>query len=362
MGKTPSSSTHDLGPTMSDDEVKEKYRVERLKRLRPDGINQFEDFHPDEGQLGGSKPSPGNDPIWYMTKWRVLIVRAGFGGLLFAVRLIQKGFCTAEEIKIVDEGIDFGGAWHWNKFPGLKCDIESYIYLPLLEETGYMPSGKYVGGIEIQEHAVRIAKKWNLARQTSFGTSVTDLVDFVYLATELLHTPNVPDLEGMDQFNGKMVHSARWDYIFTGGYRAKPEMIKLKDKRVGIVGTGATAVQLIPELTKWAKEAVVFQYTAASVFPRDNEITHAESECMGSGWQRERAENFNAFLSNDNSLPEMNLVNDEWSKMQSYSALIGSPSNLEPEYLEETIQKDIEHQKRIRDRVSHIVHDPETAA
>ncbi|KAJ5663239.1 hypothetical protein N7507_003970 [Penicillium longicatenatum] len=136
-------------------------------------------------------------------------------------------------------------------------------------------------GIEIQEHAVRIAKKWNLARQTSFGTSVTDLVwddmcsmwnvkmntsyetallqvNFVYLATGLLHTPKVPDLEGMDQFNGKKIHSARWDYIFIGVYRAKPEMIKLKDKRVGFVGTGATAVQLIPELTKWAKEVVVF--------------------------------------------------------------------------------------------------------
>ncbi|KAJ6088530.1 hypothetical protein N7486_009791 [Penicillium sp. IBT 16267x] len=383
MVETASTSTHDHEPKMSEAEVKERYRVEREKRLRPDGIDQYEEFHP-EGQLGSGISSPRGDPIWYMGEWRVLIVGAGFGGLLFAVRLIQTGFCTADQIKIVDEGIDFGGTWHWNKYPGLKCDIESYIYLPLLEETGYMPTAKYISGIEVQEHAARIAKKWGLDRQTSFGTSVTALVwddncsvwdakmntpygpglllaDFVYLATGLLNTPKVPDLEDMDQFKGKVMHSSRWDYNFTGGYRAKPEMTKLKNKRVGVVGTGATAVQLIPELAKWAKEVVVFQRTAASVFPRDNEVAHAESEFMGTGWQRKRAENFNAFLSNEDPLPEVNLVNDEWSKMQSYSALIGGPSNLEPGYLEKTIQMDMEHQKEIRNRVSDIIQDPRTA-
>lgn len=429
MVETASPSTHEHELNMSDAEVKEKYRVEREKRLHPHGMDQWEEFLP-QAQLGNNESSSMNSNFCDMDNTcRVLIVGAGFGGLLFAVRLIQKGFCTVDEIKIVDQGTDFGGTWHWNQYPGLACDIESLIYLPLLEETGYIPSAKYIGGIEVQEHAVRIAKQWDLVRRTFFRTSVNHLAwnergtawyvtmkvpdgcgfvqaDFVYLATGILHTPKIPDIPGMEQFmnkkvdmtevpgthgadqvngkapdtqgedqlndkvpdiqdtnpfKGKVIHSGHWDYNFTGGCQAKPDMTELKNKRVGVVGTGATAVQVLPELAKWAKEVVVFQRTAAPVYPRHNERAHSESEFMGPGWQHKRAENFNAFLSNEEPLPEVNLVNDEWTKMPSNSLLIGGPSNLEPGYKEKMIEKDMVHQKAIRGRVSDIVDDPKTA-
>lgn len=409
MSTTPGSSMEPTEPSMSalesafDEQklmdVHEKYRIEREKRLRPDGIAQYAEFDPKE-------PLPNTstvEPLPIKGKRRVVIVGAGFGGLLFAVRLIEKRYCTAKDILIVDEGKDFGGTWSWNRYPGLMCDIESYIYLPLLEETGYMPSGKYIGGLEIQQHAVRIAKKWDLVDQASFESSVPALVwdekydvwnvkvitpegpgflrtEVVYLATGLLNTPKIPLVDGLKEFKGKVIHSSRWDYDYTGGSWENPEMEKLKDKKIGVVGTGATGVQLIPELAKWAKEVVVFQRTPSSVFPRNDHTVHAESEFMGVGWQRKRMENFNAFISNEIPLPPQNLVNDAWSKMQSYSALIGggpSQEAIEKLYedqgqeehlfikylgtLDKTFNLDLQAQEAVRARVSDIVHDKNTA-
>ncbi|KAJ5632766.1 hypothetical protein N7490_009105 [Penicillium lividum] len=332
------------------EKVKLKYRMEREKRIRPTGMNQYDEFNR-SGSQGRSARTNRKEQL--QKDARILIIGAGFGGLLFAVRLIDAGFCTARQITIVDDGKDFGGTWSSNKYPGLVCDIESYIYLPLLEETGYMSSGKYISGIKIQEHAVRVAKKWDLVQQTRFETSVSSLrftdklnweatintpdgppfeiADFVFVATGFLNSPKVPNLKGLhvNRFGGNIIHSSRWNYEYTGGSQENPDMTKLKETRVGVVGTGATAVQIIPELAKWAKEVVVFQRTPASVWSRDNNCIHPESEFEKLGWQRKRMENFNAFITNETPLPKENLVNDAWTKMQSQSVLIGGPSNLE---------------------------------
>ncbi|KAJ5946122.1 hypothetical protein N7454_002961 [Penicillium verhagenii] len=367
-------------------EADAKYRDEQEKRIHPQGIFQYKDF--EKRKEAGDLPEDANivfhEVVTTMAYSRVVIIGAGFGGLLLAVRIIQAGFCMAKDIMILDQGTDFGGTWNWNRYPGLMCDIESYIYLPLLEETGYKPSGKYVSGVEIQKHAVRIAKQWNLVDRTFFGFDVYSLVwdvghscwdieanttrgyasiwtDFVLSATGLLNTPKVPAIEGLDQFKGKVIHSSRWDYTYTGGSWENPEMDKLKDKRIGVVGTGASAVQIIPELAKYAKDVIVFQRTPSSVSPRDGHVVHDNGEFEEPGWQRKRMENFNAFLSNEHPLPENNLVNDLWSNMQSYSVLIGGPSNLDKKYLEKMTEKDMEIQKEVRNRISDIVTNPETA-
>ncbi|KAJ5919136.1 hypothetical protein N7466_010079 [Penicillium verhagenii] len=365
-------------------EADPKYRDEQEKRIHPQGIFQYRDFEKREESTMGLIDVKFQEVNFTIASPRVVIIGAGFGGLLLAVRIIQAGFCMAKDIMILDEGTDFGGTWNWNRYPGLMCDIESYIYLPLLEETGYKPSGKYVSGVEIQQHAVRIAKQWNLVDRTFFGFDVRSMVwnerdscweveadtprgyalieaNFALFATGLLNTPKVPAIEGLDQFKGKVIHSSRWDYTYTGGSWENPEMDKLKDKRIGVIGTGASAVQIIPELAKYAKDVIVFQRTPSSVRPRNGHVVHDDSEFEELGWQRKRMENFNAFLSNEHPLPEKNLVNDSWSNMQSYSVLIGGPSNLDEKHLKEMLKKDTEIQNEVRKRISDIVNSPETA-
>ncbi|KAJ5772302.1 hypothetical protein N7520_002831 [Penicillium odoratum] len=163
------------------------------------------------------------------------------------------------------------------------------------------------------------------------------------------------------RFGGKIIHSSRWDYEYTGGSQENPDMTKLKEKRMGVVGTGATAVQVIPELAKWAKKVVVFQRTPVSVWPRDNDVIPPESEFEKLGWQRKRMENFNALITNERPLPKENLVYDAWTKMQSHSVLKGGPSNLEEGYLEKMIEFDLLQQDAIRKRGLEVVHDKTTA-
>ena len=163
-----------------DAEVQQKYVEERAKRLRADGTSQFvrlshsahfkhlqEDPWADHTALNAQPPAiVDNDDV------RFLILGAGFGGLLFAVRLIQAGF-SASDIRFVDDAGGFGGTWYWNRYPGLMCDIESYIYMPLLEETGYMPTSKYAHGSELREHAERIASMWNLTDKALWRSRYT---------------------------------------------------------------------------------------------------------------------------------------------------------------------------------------------
>ncbi|KAG0160634.1 hypothetical protein PDIDSM_8164 [Penicillium digitatum] len=378
-------SEYDLQKTLA------RYDVERKKRLRPDGQTQYvglTDESTDNLHSNGNVAIDNN--LLEQKKTRVLIVGAGFGGLLFAVRLLQSGFLRATEILFVDTAGGFGGTWWWNRYPGLACDVESYTYMPLLEETKYMPSQKYVTGPELREHANRIAGQWRLRDQALFQTTVNNLAwndrncqwtvhvtphgqspsaihsDFVILATGLLNSPKIPKLNGLETYKGKVFHTSRWDYEYTGGSPSCPILHGLQDKTIGFVGTGASAIQAIPHLAQWAKKVIVFQRTPSAVDWRHNHFTDRTWWAKmvqegGSGWQRERMENFNAFLSSEDPLPEIDLVDDGWTKMQSFSVLIGSPSGLDPNHLTRMHPLDLHRQEAIRRRVEATVTDQATA-
>ena len=140
--------------------LRAKYRQERDRRLRADANEQyvemtgdFRHYVDDPYVEPGFKRAPLNDEV------DALIVGGGFGGQLAAARLREAG---VKDIRIVEKGGDFGGTWYWNRYPGAQCDIEAYIYLPLLEETGFVPKEKYSFANEIRAHAQRIGKHYDL--------------------------------------------------------------------------------------------------------------------------------------------------------------------------------------------------------
>ncbi|KAJ5342801.1 hypothetical protein N7541_011925 [Penicillium brevicompactum] len=374
----------------SDNEVRKsaRYDEERQKRWRSDGPFQYTSYG-DNSSDNEAIPEDLGSQKGLMEKIRVLIVGAGFGGLLFAVRLLESGFVLANEIMFVDAAGGFGGTWWWNRYPGLACDVESYIYMPLLEETDYMPSQKYASGRELKEHAHRIAEHWKLGDRGLFNATVDKLVwndqdgewtsrirqdgqpaqhivsDFVILATGLLDAPKIPKLNGLDQYEGKVFHTSRWDYDYTGGTPENPALSRLEDKTVGFVGTGASAIQAIPHLAKSAKKLIVFQRTSSAVDLRNNCVPDLALrqwiKQTGTGWQKRRRENFNAFVSNETPLPEANLVADKWTTMPSFSMLIGGPQAHESDYGERMSKTDLHRQDSLRRRITDIVVDPETA-
>lgn len=277
------------------------------------------------------------------------------------------------------------------------CDIESYIYLPLLEITGYMPKRKYSGGEEIRHYADLLADKFSLRERAMFQTSGKDLTwsatngvwtcnlqlnpkglpsqdfsvtaDYVILASGGFTGPKLPALPGLDKFQGETLHTARWDYSITGGSSARPELTKLAGKKVALVGTGATAVQAVPHVAKYAGELYVFQRTASAVDIRNNRDTDPaewESKIANKkGWQNERAENFQAFTENVEHTPDEDLVYDGWTQMPTISAAWGGNLAYKPEDLErfagEMQQQDAERSERVRKRVADTVKDQATA-
>ena len=291
---------------------------------------------------------------------------------------------------------------YFNRFPGLHCDLESYIYLPLLEKTGYIPSHKYAPGEEIRLHAKRIAEKWDLVDKTLFRSDVKSAVwndatqlwtvrliegrgpaaqpitrefqaQYVYLAAGVLTRPQIPKIPGILSFGGSAFHTARWNYAISGGSPAKQELTLLKGKRVAVVGTAATAVGVIPEVAKYAGELYVFQRTPAYVKPRKQRKTiEAEFRSQvanASGWQRERQLNFNSYQTNSAKPGQRNLVGDGWTDIPAFSAIIGSPNHgivdHSPEKLEEKDTRfhilDLPHMEAIRSRVDGIIKDRDTA-
>nr|A0A097ZPG2.1 RecName: Full=FAD-binding monooxygenase andJ; AltName: Full=Anditomin synthesis protein J [Aspergillus stellatus]BAP81864.1 AndJ [Aspergillus stellatus] len=320
---------------------------------------------------------------------KVLIVGAGHGGLLFAVRLLQTGNFGINDILIVDEAAGFGGTWYWNRYPGLMCDTESYIYMPLLEETGYMPREKYASGPELRANAERISHLWGLKRRALFRTAIKALdwndaqgqwkataqglgklqqvklsADFAIIATGLYASPRIPDFPGLWNYKGPVFHPARWDYSVTGGTPERPEMTRLHNKRVAIVGTGASAVQIVPQLARHSKHLMVFQRTPSGVDQRDNCYTDKarwKEIASTKGWQRQRMENFNAFIGDPKSAPAVNMVGDRWTSMPSYSMTIGANGITKPGYQDEMREMDSIRQGKIRSRVHAIVHNPARA-
>lgn len=275
------------------------------------------------------------------------------------------------------------------------CDIESYIYLPLLEETGYMPKRKYSGGEEIRQYANLIADHFKLRERGMFQTmgraakwdnnqwtcelvekpkglaekKVTITTNFIVLCSGGLTYPKLPDVAGLETYQGKMFHTGRWDYTFTGGSGSNPTLTGLSALRVALVGTGATAIQAVPEVAKYARELYVFQRTPSAVDVRDNRDTDPEEWrtkiATKKGWQVERAENFQAFTENVQPPPEKDLVNDGMSRMPTIAGSFGGPSDMKPEdvprFLEEMDELDRPRSERVRQRVLDVVEDSETA-
>ena len=393
--------------------VRKRYADEANKRIRPDAFGQFLQLtETDEAKLSSMVEDPWADhealnaqksPIEDKGVYRFFIVGAGFGALQFAVRLIEQGVASPRDIRLADAGSGFGGTWHWNRFPGLHCDLESYIYLPLLEKTGYIPTHKYVPGEEIRLHAIRIAHRWELADKTLFRSDVrsaewndkTQLwtirlnegrgpgaapivhefqAQYVYLAAGVLTRPQVPKIPGILSFAGSAFHTARWNYAVSGGSPTNQVLTGLKGKKVAVVGTAATAIGVIPEVAKYAGELYVFQRTPAYVKPRKQRKTD-EAEFRSqvantSGWQFDRQLNFNSYQTNSAKPGQRNLVNDGWTEIPAFSAIIGSPNHgvvdSSPEKLEEKDTRfhilDLPHMEGIRARVDEIVKDPDTAA
>ena len=275
------------------DALHEKYLAERDKRLRPDGISQyvevtaeFSHFVEDPYVEPGFTREPVTDEVEFA------IIGGGFGGLLMGARLREAGF---RKIRMVEAGGDFGGTWYWNRYPGAMCDVESYVYLPLLEELNYIPRHKYSFAPEILEHSRRIATHYRLYDDALLQTKITGLVwdeaaarwivetdrgdrfraQYVAMANGPLSRPKLPGIPGINDFQGHTFHTSRWDYRYTGG-SSEGGLSGLSDKRVGIIGTGATAIQCVPHLGEWAKQLYVFQRTPSSVDVRNNAPTDPE--------------------------------------------------------------------------------------
>ena len=308
--------------------LKAKYRAERDKRLRAEGNEQYIEI---KGQFAHYLEDPYVAPITrapLTDETEVLIVGGGFGGMLAAARLREAG---VQDIRIVEKGGDFGGTWYWNRYLGAACDIESYIYLPLLEEVGYMPVEKYTRAPEILKYCRQIGEHFDLYKGAVFQTEVTELrwddaasrwiiktnkgdamrARFVIMANGPLHRPKLPGIPGVESYKGHSFHTSRWDYGYTGG-DPMGNLTGLKDKVVGIIGTGATSVQCVPHLGASAKHLYVFQRTPSSIDVRNNRPTDPEwVKSLKPGWQQARMDNFNALISGVEQ--DEDLVNDGWT-------------------------------------------------
>lgn len=342
------------------DAIKRKYAEERDLRLayRPKGRSEFiTEFSGDLAKYEANpfEPDvPEREPI--DDEVEVLFIGGGFSALLTAARMRETGL---ESIRIVERGGDVGGAWYWNRYPGVACDSVAYDYLPLLDEMDYVPVSHYSKGDEIFGHCQAIAKKYNLYEMAVFHTTVSSTVwneedelwhigtdrgdhmraKFVVCANGIACKPRLSKIQGMEDFAGHSFHTSRWDYDYTGD-----DLSKLRDKTVGIIGTGATAVQVIPELTKHAKELYVFQRTPSSIDIKDDWPTNPNwARKLKPGWQSKRREKA---LSEEFGSPEDR-------------AKLAAVSREEKIRLQEN--DNIDHMMRIHRRIDKIVHDPEVA-
>jgi cation diffusion facilitator CzcD-associated flavoprotein CzcO len=355
-------------------EAKARYQQERAKRLRPDGLRQYEEL---KGEFADFDRDPFVEPGFtrepVVEAPDVVIVGGGFAGMMTAINLGRHGI---RNVRIVEKAGDFGGTWYWNRYPGCMCDVESYTYLPLLEETGYVPTEKYASATEIFGYCQLLGRHFDLyplalfqtemdtaewdddAQRWQVRTSRGDQLSCRFLVTAggILHKAKLPGIPGIDTFEGDAFHTSRWDYGVTGGAPGVA-MDGLADKRVGIIGTGATAVQAVPKLAEAAQELYVFQRTPSPVGVRDNGPTdEAWFRSLESGWQDERVRNFTQAVTGRK--PERDLVGDGWTKVMWED----TQTEVEDPALAEALEaSDFETMQELRQRVDDIVEDPETA-
>ena len=358
--------------------LREKYRQERDKRLRLDGNDQYIAM---DGELSRYLDDPSEAGITrepLTDQLDVAIIGAGFSGLLAGARLRQYG---VESIRMIETGAEFGGTWYWNQYPGVQCDIESYIYLPLLEEMGYMPKEKYSYGPEILEHCKALGRHFDLYRDVCFGTRVHEMhwddadnrwvlhtnhgdrmrARFVIMAIGPLSRPKLPGIPGVETFKGHSFHTSRWDYDYTGG-DTSGGLTKLSDKVVGVIGTGATAVQCIPHVGEAAQHLYVFQRTPSSIDVRGNRPTDPEwAMSLEPGWQQHRIENFGNIVAG--AMQEEDLVSDGWTDILRNLTALGESARLgTPEEIAEAMEMaDFQKMEQIRRRVDELIEDSNIA-
>ena len=370
--------------TFDEESLRAKYRKERDKRLRPDGNDQY--LEP-KGRFAYLLEDPyvekvEREPLF--DEVTIAFIGGGFAGLCAGARLKEAG---VEDVRIIEGGGDFGGAWYWNRYPGAMCDTAAMVYLPLLEETGHMPTRKYVFADEIFAHAQRIGTQFDLYENALFSTSVSKLewdetqtrwiihtdrgdairAKFVAMGTGPLQRPKLPGIPGIETFERESFHTSRWNYDYTGGDPTGEPMVNLADKRVGIIGTGATAVQCIPHLARDAGELYVFQRTPSSIDIRNNQPIDPEwFDTLEPGWQKKWLENFATVQTG--GLAEEDLVQDGWTDLT--RRIIGrvveelKKPGTEPGpalFTRAYELSDDEKMEEIRARVDSIVENPEAA-
>jgi cyclohexanone monooxygenase len=309
----------------------------------------------------------------------VAIIGGGFSGLLAGARLREAGI---EDIRIIEAGADFGGTWYWNRYPGAQCDIESYCYLPLLEELGYVPKEKYSYVNEIFEHSQRVGRAYRLYDAACFQTRVRELrwdeglrrwriatnrgddmkARFVIMALGTASRAKLPGIPGIESFAGHSFHTSRWDYGYTGG-DTTGNLTGLADKRVAIIGTGATAIQCVPFVGRYAQHLHVFQRTPSSVDLRGNAPTDPEwAKTLEPGWQRARRKNF-ANIVEGKPFTE-DLVNDGWTdifRSLASGGALAEKLGIKADPMTAVELADFVKMNKIRARVDEHVADPTTA-
>ncbi|MFW2335751.1 flavin-containing monooxygenase [Ilumatobacter sp.] len=367
--------------TIDRDGLRARYRAERDKRLRADGNEQYVE---PTGQFAHYlddpyvEPEP-REPLF--DEVTVAFVGGGFSGLVTGAKLKQAGI---DDVRIIEKGGDFGGTWYWNRYPGAQCDTAAFIYMPLLEETGHMPTEKYVHAPEILEHCRNIGRTFDLYDNACLSTEVTGLdwdagtsrwiirtnrgdemrARFVAMGPGPLHRPKLPGIAGIETFAGHSFHTSRWDYEYTGGDPAGAPMTNLADQRVGIIGTGATAVQCVPHLARACGDLFVFQRTPSSIDVRDNRPTDPDwFATLEPGWQQKWLENFTILQTG--GFADEDLVQDGWTDIsQRIRDKLFESEN--PEFTPEAFERayhdsDDEKMTEIRARVDQIVDDEITA-
>ena len=360
------------------DALAQRYAAERDKRIRADAEAQFVQLSHDSPftnkYLEDDPYCKALDRAPLKDQREVIVVGGGWVGMLTAARLVEAGI---SDVRIVESGGDFGGTWYWNRYPGAQCDIESYSYLPLLEETGYVPKLRFSYASEIYEHAQRIGRHFDLYKDAVFQTWVTELrwledesmwlvatnrgdemrARHVCLGTGPANRPRLPGIPGVGKFKGHSFHTCRWDYDYTGG---GPDggLTGLADKTVAIIGTGATAVQCVPALGEGAKQLYVFQRTPSSVDVRNNAETDPEwAKNLKPGWQKERQKKFGeAFLGGP---IDPAFADDGWTRLtRNVTELANQTAGKVPGLLQIA---DFKTMEEIRGLVDDTVKDPDVA-
>ncbi|MFF4458592.1 flavin-containing monooxygenase [Streptomyces mirabilis] len=365
--------------------LRAKYLLERDKRLRGEGQKQyleaegeFEEYYEADPYTPVVPRPPISQDI------DVAILGGGLSGLITAARVKQAGVTG---FRVIELGGDFGGAWYWNRYPGIQCDTDCYCYLPMLEEVGYIPKQKYSFGDEVFEHCRRIGKHFGLYDHAIFSTLIRSVVwdesirrwrigtnrgddiraRFVVMCQGPFNRPKLPGIPGIRDFRGHTFHTARWDYAYTGGDMSGG-LDKLADKRVAVIGTGASGVQVVPHLARSARHLYVFQRTPSYIDERGDVPTDPEwVKTLEPGWQKERQRNFHTAAFEAFAPGQPDLVCDGWTEVSRnlaahLDATDGWAALADPEkFMELREIQDYRAMQRLRDRVDTVVEDERTA-